>query len=208
MSSPTAWVYVVDDDIAERTDVEPWLSKAGYAVRGFASGQKFLEAYPDLLPGCIVADMVMPQMSGIELQRRLLTLGCRWPVIMLTGQAAKPLVTRAMEAGIVAFLEKPVRQAELLAALIRGQAQLRGNAEVIPDPELVRRLSKLTRRERQVLDCILLQKLNKQIAAVLGVRETTVKGYRSGLMKKLGAHNMIELVVLAIRAGLYPAPRP
>jgi FixJ family two-component response regulator len=127
---------------------------------------------------------------------------------MLTGQASKPLVTRAMEAGIVAFLEKPVRQAELLAALIRGQAQLRGNAEVIPDPELVRRLSKLTRRERQVLDCILLQKLNKQIAAVLGVRETTVKGYRSGLMKKLGAHNMIELVVLAIRAGLSPAPRP
>ena len=207
MSSPPARVYVVDDDAAARTDVEEWLSQAGYAARGFASGQSLLESYPDLLPGCIIADMVMPEMSGIELQRRLLTLGCRWPVIMLTGQASRPLVTRAMEAGIVAFLEKPVRHAELLAAVIRGHAQLLGNAEIIPDPELVRRLSKLTRRERQVLDYVLQKKLNKQIAAYLDVRETTVKGYRRSLMKKLGAANMMELVMVAIRAGLYTGPK-
>ena len=207
MSSPPARVYVVDDDTALRTGVEEWLSQAGYAARGFSSGQSLLEAYPDLLPGCIIADMVMPEMSGIELQRRLLTLGCHWPVIMLTGQASKPQVTRAMEAGIVAFLEKPVRHVELLAAVIRGQAQLLGKAEIIPDPELVRRLSKLTRRERQVLDYVLQKKLNKQIGAYLGIGETTVKGYRRALMKKLGATNMMELVMVAIRAGLYAAPK-
>lgn len=207
MSSPPARVYVVDDDIAARTSVEELLSQAGYAARAFPSGQSLLESYPDLLPGCIIADMIMSEMSGIELQRRLLNLGCRWPVIMLTGQASKPLVTRAMEAGILAFLEKPVRDAELLAAVIRGHAQLAGNTEIIPDPELLRRLSKLTRRQRQVLDYFLQKKRNKQIAAYLGVRETTVKGYRSEMMKKLGATNMLELVVLAIRAGIY-TPKP
>lgn len=207
MSSPPARVYVVDDDIAARTSVEELLSQAGYAARVFPSGQSLLEFYPDLLPGCIIADMVMPEMSGIELQRRLLNVGCRWPVIILTGQASKPLVARAMEAGIVAFLEKPVRDAELLAAVIRGHSQLAGNTEIIPDPELLRRLSKLTRRERQVLDYFLQKKRNKQIAAYLGVRETTVKGYRGAMMKKLGAANMMELVVLAIRAGIY-TPKP
>ncbi|MGH8325305.1 MAG: response regulator transcription factor [Steroidobacteraceae bacterium] len=207
MSSPPARVYVVDDDTAVRESVEEWLTRAGYAARGFSSGQDLLETYPDLLPGCIIADMLMPEMSGIELQRRLLDLGCRWPVIMLTGQANNPLVARAMEAGIVAFLEKPVRHAELLAAVIRAQAQLLGNAEIIPDPVLVQRLSKLTRRERQVLDYFLQKKLNKQIAAYLGIRETTVKGYRRTLMKKLGATNLMELVMLAMRAGLYTPPK-
>lgn len=207
MSSPPARVYVVDDETELRDGVEESLSQAGYTVRGFSSGQSLLESYPDLLPGCIIADMVMPHMSGIELQRRLLTLGCRWPVIMLTGQASKPQVARAMEAGIVAFLEKPVRHVELLAAVIRGQAQLLGKAEIIPDPELVRRLSKLTKREREVLDYVLKKKLNKQIGAYLGIGETTVKGYRRALMKKLGATNMMELVMVAIRAGLYAAPK-
>ena len=207
MSSPPAWVYVVDDDAELGTGVEKWLAQAGYSARGFSSGQSLLASYPSLAPGCIIADMVMPKMSGIDLQRQLLDLGCRWPVIMLTGQADEPLVTRAMEAGIVAFLEKPVRHVELLAAVIRAQAQLLGNMEIIPDPELVRRLTKLTRRERQVLDYFLQKKLNKQIGAYLGVGETTVKGYRRAMMKKVGAANMIELVMFAIRAGLYNLPK-
>jgi len=96
----------------------------------------------------------------------------------------------------------------LLAAVMRGQAHLLGKAEMIPDPDIVQRLARLTGRERQVLGFVLQKKLNKQIAAILGIGETTVKGYRRALMKKLGAHNITELVVLAIRAGLYNAPQP
>lgn len=207
MSSPPGRVYVVDDDPNLGSGVAQWLSDAGYEARVFSSGHALLDAYPQLLPGCIVADMVMPKMSGLELQRRLLAAGCRWPVIMLTGHASRPAVARAMEAGIVAFLEKPARQAELLAAVIRGQAQLSGNAEMVPDPTLVQRLATLTRREKQVLGYVLQKKLNKQIAAMLGIGETTVKGYRRALIKKLGVHNTTELVVLAMHAGLFNGPK-
>ncbi|HEX5458877.1 MAG TPA: response regulator [Steroidobacteraceae bacterium] len=207
MSSPPARVYVVDDDTDQRDGLAQSLAEAGYEPKGFCSGMELLESFPRLVPGCIIADMVMPEMSGIELQRRLLSLGCRWPVIMLTGQASKPLVTRAMEAGIVAFLEKPVRQIELLAAVIRGQALLAGKTEPAIDPRLVQRLNKLTRRERQVLDYVLKDKLNKQIAAILGIGETTVKSYRSALLKKLGVHTTLELVVFSLRAGLLVVPK-
>ena len=209
MSSPPPLprVYVVDDDPDLRDGVGRLLSDAGYEARCFESGVALLDAYPKLLPGCIVADMVMPGMSGLELHRRLLAAGCRWPVIMLTGQASRPTATRAMEAGIIAFLEKPVREVELLAALVKGQAHLLGHAEMIPDPDLVRRIARLTGREKQVLGFIFQKKLNKQIAGMLGIAETTVKGYRRSLMKKLGAHNTLELVVFAIRAGLYNPPK-
>jgi FixJ family two-component response regulator len=207
MSDPPARVYIVDDDLPLRDGMARWLAGVGYRVRTFPSGESLLAEYPQLLPGCIIADMLMPSMSGLELQRRLLTAGCRWPVIMLTGHASRPVVARAMEAGIIAFLEKPVREVELLGALIRGQAHLLGKAEIVPDPEIVQRLARLTGRERQVLGFVLQKKLNKQIAAVLGIGETTVKGYRRALMKKLGAHNTTELVVLAVRAGLYNSPR-
>lgn len=207
MSSPPGRVYVVDDDADLRDGVAQWLADAGYQSQAFPSGEALLQAYPKLPPGCIIADMVMPNMSGLELQRRLLAAGCRWPVIMLTGHASRPAVTRAMETGIVAFLQKPVREVELLAAVIKGHAHLVGNAEMIPDPDLVRRVARLTGRERQVLDFVLQKKLNKQIAALLGIAETTVKGYRRALMKKLETHNTTELVVLAIRAGLYNDPR-
>jgi len=206
MSGPPARVYIVDDDPLLRDGVTQWLGDAGYQARSFPSGEAILAAYPQLSPGCIIADMLMPSMSGLELQRRLITAGCHWPVIMLTGHATRPVLTRAMEAGIVAFLEKPVREAELLAAVMRGHAHLLGKAEMVPDPDLVRRLARLTGRERQVLGFVLQKKLNKQIAAILGIGETTVKGYRRALMKKLGAHNTTELVVLAIRAGLPVAP--
>lgn len=206
MSSPPGRVYVVDDDPHLRDGVAQWLSDAGYETRAFPSGESLLAAYPQLSPGCIIADMLMPTMSGLELQRRLLAAGCRWPVIMLTGHASRPAMTRAMEAGIVAFLQKPVREVELLAAVMRGHAHLLGKAEMVPDPELVQRLTRLTAREKQVLGFVLQKKLNKQIAAILGIAETTVKGYRRALMRKVGAHNITELVVFAVRAGLY-APK-
>ena len=207
MSSPPARVYVVDDDPSLRDGVSKWLADAGYQARTFPSGEAILAAYPQLAPGCLVIDLIMPSMSGLELHRRLVAAGCFWPVILLTGQASRPVVTRAMESGIVAFLEKPVREAELLAAVMRAHALLSGKAEMIPDPELLQRLSRLTGRERQVLGYVLQKKLNKQIAAILGIGETTVKGYRRALMRKLQVHNLTELIMLALRAGLYNPPK-
>lgn len=206
MSGPSARVYVVDDDEQLRQGMSQWLADGGYQTRIFPSGQSLLEAYRTLAPGCIIADMAMPAMTGIELHRHLVMAGCHWPVIILTGHASRAMVTRAMEAGVIAFLEKPVREVELLAAIMRGHAQLAGKTQIVPDPDLVRRVARLTGRERQVLGYVLQKKLNKQIAAILGIGETTVKGYRRALMKKVGAHNTTELVVFAIRAGLYTIP--
>lgn len=207
MSSPAARVYVVDDDANLRNGTTQWLSQIGYEARSFPSAAALLEEYPRLLPGCIVADAIMPNISGLELQRRLLADGCRWPVIMITGHANQQTLTNAVEGGVLALLEKPVRRSELLAALMKGHLQLLGNLEMIPDPDLLRRLNRLARREREVLDLMLQQKLNKQIAAMLGIEETTVKGYRSALLKKLGVRNMLELVVVAMRLGIYKPPK-
>ena len=207
VSNPPANVYVVDDDPQLREGVTEWLSDAGYHVKSFPSGASLLAAHPKLPPGCIIVDMRMPNMSGLELKQELVTAGCYWPVVLLTGHATRAEVTRAMEAGVASFLEKPLREAELLAAVIRGQAQLFGTVEIIPDPQLAQRFTRLTERENQVLDFVFQQKLAKQIAAVLGIRETTVKGYKRGLMKKLGVHNIPELVVLSIRGGRYKPPK-
>ncbi len=203
MSGPPVYVYVVDDDRQLRDGVVQLFQEAGYEARAFASGREVLAALPQLSPGCFVVDMFMPEMSGLELRKRLIAADCHWPIILLTGHASRAVLDAAMEAGVVAFLEKPVRDVELLGAVMRGQALLSGKAEIIPDPELVRRLSRITPRERQVLIYVLQSKRNKQIAAVLGVGETTVKGYRRGLNKKLGVQNNTELLMLGLRSGLH-----
>ena len=207
MSSSPARIYIVDDDPQLRESLAHWLEHAGYQAQGFDSGSAFLNAHPQLPAGCIIVDMLMPGMTGLDLHQRLIAAGCRWPVIVLTGHANRPDVARAMEAGIIAFLEKPVREVELLAAVMKGQAHLLGRIEMIPDPDLAHRVASLTLRERQVLGLVLEKKLNKQIAGTLGIAETTVKGYRRAVMRKLGARKATELVVLAIRAGLYNAQK-
>jgi FixJ family two-component response regulator len=208
MSSSPARIYIVDDDPQLRDGLAQWLAQAGYQAQGFDSGNAFLHARAQLPAGCIIVDMLMPGMTGLDLHQRLIAAGCSWPVIVLTGHANRPDVTRAMEAGIVAFLEKPVREVELLAAVMKGQAHLLGRIEMVPDPDLAHRVASLTLRERQVLGLVLEKKLNKQIAGALGIAETTVKGYRRAVMRKLGAKKATELVMLAIRAGLYNTPKP
>jgi FixJ family two-component response regulator len=148
-------VYVVDDDSLLRAGLVRLLEQAGYLAPTFASGAPFLNAYPKLLPGCIIMDIVMQGMSGLELQRRLITIGCTWPVIVLTGHGDRDSVERAIEAGAVAFLEKPVRRIELFAAVLRGESYLIGSGDAIPDPELAQRMARLTGRERDVLGGVL-----------------------------------------------------
>jgi len=207
MSKSPDRVYVVDDDPGLREGVAKLLADGGYLTQTFPSGPSLLAALPGLAHGCILVDMSMPDMNGLELRRELVAAGCRWPVIMLTGHATRPNVTQAIEAGFIAFLEKPVRVAELLAAIMRGQAHLKGEAEIIPEPELVQRLSRLTAREKQVLGYFLAQKLAKQTGAILGIEATTVKGYKRALLQKLGLSTTTDLIVFAIRAGLFNPPK-
>jgi two-component system, LuxR family, response regulator FixJ len=201
MSGTRTRVYVVDDESLLRASLLQLLERAGYRVLTFASGDAFLAAYPKLSPGCIILDVVMQGMSGLELQRRLITAGCKWPVIVLTAHADHAIAERAVEIGAVAFLIKPVRHVELLAALLKGESYLLGAADAIPDPEVVRRVARLTPRERDVLRGILDAMINKEMAAQFGISESAVKGYRRIVMTKLGARTPAELVMLAIRAG-------
>jgi two-component system, LuxR family, response regulator FixJ len=203
MSRPSTRVYVVDDDPLLRAGLVQLLEQSGYTAPTFASGEAFLSAYPKLPPGCIIVDIVMRGMTGLELQRRLLAAGCRWPVIVLTGHADRANAERAVEAGAASFLEKPVRRVELLAAILKGEGHLLGAREAIPDPELVRRVACLTPRERDVLRGVLEAKINKEMAAEFGISESAVKSYRRKAMKKLRARTPAELVMLALRAGFH-----
>jgi FixJ family two-component response regulator len=201
MSHTPTRVYVVDDDLQLSAVLVPLLEQAGYAAQTFASGDAFLRDYPNLLPGCIILDIALGGMTGLELQRRLISAGCAWPVIVLTGHPDREVAERAVEVGAIAFLTKPVRHIELVAALLKAQALLSGAASSTPDPEIKRRLARLTPRERSVLRGILDALINKEIAAEFGISESTVKGYRKKVMDKLGARTPAELVMLAIRGG-------
>jgi two-component system, LuxR family, response regulator FixJ len=207
VSSPRTRIYVVDDDPLLRSGIASLLAAAGYEARSYGSGKAFLAAHPQLPPGCIIVDLVMREIGGLELQRRLIAAGCRWPVIVLTGHSNSADAARAVEAGAIAFLEKPVRPIELLAALLKAQAFFLGSPDPSPDPQRVRRLTSLSPRERAVLECVSENLLNKQIAAKLGISENTVKGYRKIAMKKMGARNSTELVLSALRAGFVAKPR-
>ena len=207
MGRPPINVYVVDDDSLLGMGLAQLLEGAGCVATAFASAEAFLSAYPQLPPGCIIVDIVMQGMNGLELQRRLIAAGCKWPVILLTGYGDRANAERAMEAGAVAFLEKPARYLELLAALLRGESHLSGATDAIPDLELAYRLAQLTRRERDVLGCVLDNMRNRQIAAKFGISESSVKGYRRRVIKRLGARTPVELVMLALRGGFTAKPR-
>ncbi len=204
MSHTLTRVYVVDDQPQLRASLVRLLAQSGYPARTFANAAAFLRAYPGLAPGCIILDVFMRGIDGLELQRRLIVAGCTWPVIVITGSAEVSIGQRAVEAGAVAFLQKPVRRLELLAALIKGESDLLGAAEPIRDPEVARRAVRLSPRERDVLQGILDFMINKEIAARFGISESAVKGYRRTVRKKLGARTPAELVMLAIRAGFAP----
>lgn len=203
MSRTPTKVYVVDDDPLLRPALVELLEQSGYAAPTFASGEAFLSALPKLSPGCIIVDIFMRGMSGLDMQRRLLASGCRWPVIVLTGHADRANAERAVAAGAVSFLEKPVRRVELLAAILKGEGYLIGARAATPDPELIRRLALLTPRERDVLRGVLAAKINKEMAAEFGITESAVKSYRRKAMKKLRARTPAELVMLALRAGFH-----
>ncbi len=192
--SAQALVYIVDDDDSLRSALQRLLTAAGYRVTGYASAGEFLLRPPADAPGCLLLDLRMPGPSGLDLQQVLDQHGIRLPVIFLTGHGDLATGVRAMKAGAVDFLTKPVERERLLEAIERALTlDAARRADSAAEAELQNRFAQLTTRERDVFDLVVAGKLNKQIADLLGIGERTVKAQRAQVMTKLGAANAAEL---------------
>ena len=193
-------IHVVDDDESLRTALLRLLDAAGYEARGYASTGEFLLNPPPDRPGCLLLDLRLPGPSGLELQDALGRRGVGLPVVFLTAHADVASTVRAMKAGAVDFLTKPVERDDLLEALERALARDARQREAHREAEALQdRFANLTPREREVFDGIVAGKLNKQIAAELGMAERTVKLHRANVMTKLEASSAAELGRLAER---------
>jgi FixJ family two-component response regulator len=191
--NPAAFIYLVDDDESLRNALQRLLVAAGHQVKAYASAGDFLLEPPEG-PGCLLLDLRMPGPSGLELQDALQRRGISLPVIFLTGHGDLPTGVRAMKAGAVDFLTKPVARDVLLDAIGRALEQdAERRAHHAGDAALRRRFAGLTAREREVFELIVAGKLNKQIGDALGIAERTVKAQRASVMAKLGASNAAEL---------------
>jgi FixJ family two-component response regulator len=198
-------VFLVDDDAGVLRALARLLRAAGHEVREFVSPQEFLAGHDPSVPGCAVFDVAMPELDGLQLQAALTAQGIERPVIFITGVGDVPVSVRAMKAGAVDFLTKPVNDRDLLGAIASAAARdaeaRRRHEEVTA---IASRLATLTRREREVLSHVVAGRLNKQIAYDLGTVEKTIKVHRGRMMSKMGARSVAELVRLAERAGIRP----
>ena len=208
MAEPAPTVYVVDDEPDVLRAIERLLQSVGLSVATFPSARQFLERFDRNAPGCLVLDLALPDLSGLELQRLLEQQASLLPIIFLTGRGDIPTSVQAMKHGAADFLTKPVDDTALIAAirqaLVRDQMLRRAHEE---RERVAKRLATLTDRERQVLERIVAGKLNKQIAAELGTVEKTIKFHRSNLMHKMGVRVVADLVKLAERAGVGSSPK-
>jgi len=198
--------FLVDDDPAVLKAITRLLNAAGYRTKSFSSPQEFLSAHDPSIPGCAIIDLVMSELDGLHLQQALLETGSERPIIFLSGKGDVSTSVRAMKAGAVDFLTKPVKREALFSAVVRAakvdalSRQKRDESKSIGD-----RLATLTHREREVLGYVIAGRLNKQIAASLGTVEKTVKVHRGRMMSKLGVKSVADLVRLADKAGIVPA---
>jgi FixJ family two-component response regulator len=191
-------VYVVDDDSAVRNAVDSLIRSVGLKVRTFASADEFFRAKISSAPGCIILDVRMPGMSGVDLQKELLRLENEMPIIFITGHGDIPMAVRVMKAGAMEFLTKPFRDQDLLDAIQQAIARDDNRQKELREVAGLRgRLESLTRREREVMQLVVRGLLNKQIAAELGTSETTVKIHRGQAMHKMQADSVPELVRMA-----------
>jgi FixJ family two-component response regulator len=203
MSDQEPIVFVVDDDAAARASVENLLHSVGLRVEGFDSPVEFLKrSLPDA-PCCLVLDVRLPRISGIELQRQLTDRGVSIPIIFITGHGDIPMSVEAMKAGALEFLTKPFRGQVLLDAIQKAIERDRSmRQEKSGLAELRGRLVSLTPREREVMNGVMAGKLNKEIAAELGASERTIKIHRASLMRKMGAASLADLIRMGQKALL------
>lgn len=198
-STPT--VFVVDDDAAMRTSLRWLIESVGLSVETYNSAQEFLNAYTDR-SGCIVLDVRMPGMSGLELQEHLNSRRIMIPVIIVTGHGDIPMAVAAMKAGAVEFIEKPFNDQRLLDCVQEAlQRDNRIRNDQVEKAAIDQRLDNLTPREEKVMEMVVAGKANKVIAALLDVSAKTVEAHRAKVMEKMGVTSLAELVRLALIAG-------
>ena len=205
MSASGATVFVVDDDMAVRRSLARLLRSAGLNVETFPSAREFLDRLPSARTGCIVLDVRMPGMTGLELFDQMAAKGLSLPVVFLTGHGDVPTSVRAMKNGAVDFLLKPVDDEVLLQAIRQAVARhVSQQAREQERQSLEGRLRRLSAREHEVMEYVIRGDLNKQIAADLGISEKTVKVHRGRVMAKMEAGSVAELVRLCEAAGIRP----
>jgi FixJ family two-component response regulator len=198
-------VVIVDDDEGVRMGLLDLMESVGLGARTYPAVQDFLkDGLPDA-PSCLILDVRLPGQSGLELQQRLVSAGIDVPIIFITGHADVQMSVRAMKAGAVEFLAKPFREQDLLEAVHHAIEKNRDHRrQKAKDEALTRKFAELTAREREILAFVTSGRLNKQIAADLGVAEITVKVHRAQVMRKMGARSLADLVRMADQLGLAP----
>ena len=203
MTESEAIVYVIDDDAQTRDALKNLMRSVGLQVEVFASAQDFLRSKRPDVPACLVLDVRLRGLSGLDLQKRMAEAKIEVPIIFITGYGDIPMTVQAMKAGAVEFLTKPFRNQELLDAIQQALERDRTTREQrAKNDELYDRYDSLTPREREVMTLVVAGLLNKQIAGELGTSETTVKNHRHQLMEKMGADSVAELVKMAYNLGI------
>lgn len=196
-----ATVFVVDDDEAVRDSLSLLVRSVGLAAESFASAREFLDRYDPERPGCLVLDVRMPGMGGMDLQERLAEMGSKLPIIFITGHGEIPLAVRAIQAGAVDFLQKPFSDQELLDRIQQAlENDHRNRRERTSRDEIRGHLDSLTPREREVLDLVVEGAANKVIAGRLGVSQRTVEVHRARVMEKMQVDSLAQLVKLVMRS--------
>jgi len=208
MSNAPPIVFVVDDDVSVRESLESLVSYAGWRVESFASAQAFLDRPEPDVPTCLVLDVSLPDLNGLDLQKRVAIDRIGMPIIFITGYGDVPMTVQAMKAGAVEFLTKPFGDDVLLSAIENAIERSRDAHGHQAEMRVLRQCeASLTPREREVMALVVSGLLNKQVGGDLGISEITVKAHRGQVMRKMKAESLADLVTMASRLGLAPTPK-
>jgi FixJ family two-component response regulator len=203
----TPIVFVVDDDVSVRESLELLIRHAGWQVELFASAHEFLARPPAMVPSCLVLDVSLPGLNGLELQKRVAVERSEMPIIFITGYGDVPMTVQAMKAGAVEFLTKPFSDDVLLNAIGQALDRSRQALDREADMRTLREsYASLSRREREVMALVVSGLLNKQVGGELGISEITVKAHRGRVMRKMNAGSLADLVTMAARLHVRATP--
>ena len=204
VASKEAVVFVVDDDVSVRESLEPLIASAGWHAQTFESAQEFLDRPRIHAPSCLLLDVSMPGLNGLELQKRVASERPDMPVIFITGYGDVPMTVQAMKAGAVEVLTKPLRAEVLVAAIASALEHSRGAIDQEERMRALRdRYALLSKREREVMALVVAGLLNKQVGSELGISEITVKAHRGRMMQKMNASSLPDLVTMSAQLGLH-----